>query len=171
MRDLPFNHRESLNFPNIRRGILVHAILARFEYGAAGWERDLAEVIRILSPPDSERAAAADVGRDIARYFEQSPLAELFVRKEDRTVLREFNFCDATGQVFRMDRVVVDPEAVVVLDFKTGREPSARAKAEREASDRGQLAVYRRILAEIFPGRPVKGVLAYIDQGRWETVS
>ena len=52
-----------------------------------------------------------------------------------------------------------------------GREPSARAKAEREASERGQLDIYRRILADIFPGRPVKGILAYIDQDRWETVS
>ncbi len=170
-RDLPFNHRESLNFPNIRRGNLVHALLARLEYGSAGWERDLAEIIRVFRPPDFERAAAEAVGRDIVRYFEHSPLAELFVRKEGRTVLREFSFCDAAGQVFRMDRVVVDAEAVIVLDFKTGLEPSARAKAEREASDRGQLAVYRRILADIFPGRPVKGVLAYIDQDRWESVS
>jgi len=167
--ELPFNHRESLNFLNIRRGNLVHEILARHEYGAAGWKRDLAEVIRVLRPPDSERTAVEDLGRDIARYFEHSPLAELFVRKEGRTVLREFSFCDATGRIFRMDRVVVDPDAIVVLDFKTGREPSARLKAEREASDREQLAIYRRILADIYPGRPVKGVLAYIDQGRWET--
>jgi len=169
--DLPFNHRESLNFPNIRRGNLVHAVLARLEYCAAGWDRDLAEIIRVLRPPDSERAAAEAVGRDIARYFEHSSLAELFIRKEGRTALREFSFCDTAGQVFRMDRVVLDKEAIVVLDFKTGREPSARAKAEREASERGQLDIYRRILADIFPGRPVKGILAYIDQDRWETVS
>jgi ATP-dependent exoDNAse (exonuclease V) beta subunit len=170
-RDLPFNHRESLNFPNIRRGILVHAVLARLEYVSTDWERDLAEIIRVLEPPDSERAAVEAVGRDIARFFERSPLAGLFVRKEGRTVLREFSFCDAGGRLFRMDRVVVDAEAAVVLDFKTGREPAARAKAEREAADREQLAVYRRILADIFPGRPVKSVLAYIDQGGWETVS
>jgi ATP-dependent exoDNAse (exonuclease V) beta subunit len=169
-RELPFNHRESLTLPNVRRGNLVHAILARIEFAAGGWESDLAEAVRALRPSDAERDAAEAVGRDIARYFERSPLAELFARKEGRTALREFSFCDASGQVFRMDRVVVDPDAVVVLDFKTGREPSAKAMAEREASDRGQLAVYRRILGDVFPGRPVRGILAYIDQDRWETL-
>ena len=169
--ELPFNLRESLNFLNIRRGNLVHEILARHEYGAAGWSRDIAEIIRAMRPPDSERTVIDEIGRGIALYFENGPLAEFFIRKEGRSVLREFSFCDAGGRIFRMDRVILDREEIVILDFKTGREPGARLKAEREIADREQLAAYRRILAGIYPGRPVRGILAYLDQGRWETVS
>ncbi len=37
-------------------------------------------------------------------------------------VLIEAEFIDKTGSLFRMDRVLVDKDAVTVIDFKTGGE-------------------------------------------------
>jgi ATP-dependent exoDNAse (exonuclease V) beta subunit len=76
--------------------------------------------------------------------------------------LREANFCDAAGRSFRMDRVVVDGDAVQVVDFKTGREPGL--------GDRFQVLDYLALVKDIFPGRAVHGALAYIDRGVWEAV-
>lgn len=66
----------------------------------------------------------------VARYFNKAPAGELFDRKPGRRVYRETDFCDGTGRVFRMDRVVVDEDAVTVVDFKTGAD-AGRVEADR----------------------------------------
>jgi ATP-dependent exoDNAse (exonuclease V) beta subunit len=71
-------------------------------------------------------------------------------------------FCDAAGRSVRMDRVVVDPDAVHVIDFKTGREAGL--------GDREQVLTYIAVVKDVFPGRPVRGALAYIDRAVWEPV-
>jgi ATP-dependent helicase/nuclease subunit A len=87
-------------------------------------------------------------------------------------VFREHGVCDGRGQAFRMDRVVVDADRVTVLDFKTGAgDPDPALKAAREKADREQMAVYRALLVELYPGLPVRALLAYVDQGRWEIVA
>ena len=63
-----------------------------------------------------------------------------------------------------MDRVIVDPESVLVVDFKTGG-PTPLADEYRE-----QLRRYRGLLAEIYPGRSIRSVLSYLDQDRIEEV-
>jgi len=170
--ELPGGRGEALNIERIRRGNLVHAILAEHEYFDVGWDRDLAAAADRLRLPESERPVCEEIVRTLSGYFEASPLAELFARKPGRGVRREFNVCDGRGQAFRMDRVVLDPDRITVLDFKTGGgDPDPGAKAEREGSDLEQLAVYRRLLTELFPGLPVWGFLAYVDQGRWELLA
>ena len=54
-----------------------------------------------------------------------------------------------------MDRVVVDPGGVRVVDFKTGSEP--------RGDDRAQVREYLAILRDVFPDRPVRATLVYLD--------
>ncbi len=61
-----------------------------------------------------------------------------------------------------MDRVVVDPDRVTVVDFKTGEE-------ERLEHVR-QMQEYAGILSAVYPGRRVEAVLAYLDTGRLRRV-
>jgi ATP-dependent exoDNAse (exonuclease V) beta subunit len=60
-----------------------------------------------------------------------------------------------------MDKVVVDTDVVTVLDFKTGEEQNEYATQVRN---------YIAILREVFPGRAVKGMLAYVDSGEIRSV-
>ena len=53
----------------------------------------------------------------------------LFEPRPGRRVFREVDFCDAEGRAFRMDRVVVDPDAVTVVDYKTGADTDAGRRA------------------------------------------
>ena len=166
--ELPSNRRESLNTENIRRGETAHRIMAGLEFIRSGWEGDISEIIRTLAPRENEASLFETTGRSLIRYFEGSPLRSLFQEKEGRRVMREFDFCDARGAVYRMDRVVLDPEAVTVIDFKTGSEAAEMGRSAWEQADREQVATYVRILKEIYPERSVRGVLAYIDKDRWE---
>jgi RecB family exonuclease len=84
-------------------------------------------------------------------------LSNAFAAAPGRTILIEQEFCDETGRLFRMDRVVVDPAVVTVIDFKTG--------AEDPASHEGQLRTYMHILASVYPERAVEALIAYVDRG------
>ncbi len=170
--ELPGGRGEALNYEQIRRGNLVHALLAELEFVEAGWESDLAAAAERLRLSEPEREAVGGIVQGLASYFEGIPPAELFLRKPGRSVFREHSVCDGRGQAFRMDRVVVDADRVTVLDFKTGAgDPDPALKAAREKADREQMAVYRALLVELYPGLPVRALLAYVDQGRREIVA
>jgi ATP-dependent exoDNAse (exonuclease V) beta subunit len=77
-------------------------------------------------------------------------------------VLREQEFCDEAGRLFRMDRVVVDPDRVTVVDFKTGAEETGRYEED--------VRTYARILGQVYPERHVDGLLAYVDAGSVQKV-
>jgi len=168
--ELPPNRRETLNYENIRRGEIAHRILAELEFLIAGWDEDVAGIIRKLGRQEAEKPLFDSVGSSLVRYFQSAPLTEYFEKKENRRVLREFDFCDASGAVYRMDRVVIDRDSVSVIDFKTGPQTGAPGRAEWERADREQVAAYVRIMREIFPEKSVRGILAYIDKNKWETV-
>jgi ATP-dependent exoDNAse (exonuclease V) beta subunit len=143
-----------------RRGELVHRVLelaggasletleealAAAADRAAREAREPPEEARLLLPA----LAALVRGTAVAATFEPGPAG--------RRVLLEQEFCDRAGRLFRMDRVVVDPDRVTVVDWKTG----AEEPAQHEAQIRG----YMDILAEAWPGRAVTGILAYVDHG------
>ena len=168
--ELPPNRRESLSYGAVRRGEIAHGIMAGLEFVEGGFAEAVAAVVRDARPPELEAPLWRETGRAIVRYFESFPAAALFAKREGRRVLREADFCDAEGRAFRMDRVVVDPDAVTVVDFKTGADPDAGRRAARVEADRAQVRAYMRILGEAVPGRPVRGFLAFIDEGRFEAV-
>lgn len=173
--DISAPPRDALNAGNIRRGILAHEILAGLEHvrgGRAGWDAEVAGVIRKIRPSEFERAFYEDVGRAVAAYFgaPDSPLARYFEEREGRRILREFSFCDAAGNAYRMDRVVLDRDEVTVIDFKTGFVGEKKSRERRDAEDRQQMRDYLNIAGEIYPGRRLRGILARIDEKRAETV-
>ena len=169
--ELPPNRRESLNHGAVRRGEIAHGILSGLEFVERGFTEEVAAAVRKARPPEPEAPLWEETAAAVSRYFEASgPAAELFAKKEGRAVLREADFCDAEGRAYRMDRVVVDADAVTVVDFKTGSDPDAARRAALAEADREQVRAYMRILADAIPGSPVRGFLAFIDEGLFEAV-
>ncbi len=62
-----------------------------------------------------------------------------------------------SGQV---DRLLVTDDAVSVIDFKTNRPPPEKEKDVDPAYLR-QMAAYRDVLRDIYPGRVVRAVLLW----------
>ena len=62
-----------------------------------------------------------------------------------------------SGQV---DRLLVTPDRVLVLDYKTNRPPPAEA-TQVPALYLRQMAAYRAVLAQAFPDRPVECALVW----------
>ena len=66
---------------------------------------------------------------------------------------------DGTVVAGTVDRLLVEPHRVSVIDFKTGRVPSSQAAIP--ASHVAQMSAYSRALQVIFPGRQIRAALLY----------
>lgn len=147
---------EGIHPAEVRRGELVHAVLARLEFtDADSLKGDLARCL------EEERRAGragdiADIGALLDAFLSRAEVLELFRKAEGRIVWNEQEFVRSDGQLFRIDRVIVDPSSVVVVDYKTGAERNEYAE---------QVENYLAIAREAFPGRSVLGLLAYVDLG------
>lgn len=62
----------------------------------------------------------------------------------------------------RIDRLVVLPDRVLVVDFKTNR-PSPDAIEAADPAYLRQMALYAAVLADIFPGRRVEAAIVWTD--------
>jgi len=68
----------------------------------------------------------------------------------------------ADGSLTRMDRVVLDPGVVSVLDYKTGDEKPGYTE---------QVTKYINILRDFYKTNTVQGYLVYIDRNQVRPVS
>jgi ATP-dependent helicase/nuclease subunit A len=64
-----------------------------------------------------------------------------------------------SGQI---DRLVVTPSEVLIVDYKTNHAPPGRA-AEAPLGYVRQLALYRVVLQKLYPGRPVRAALLWTE--------
>jgi len=62
----------------------------------------------------------------------------------------------------RVDRLVVSPDRVLVVDYKTNR-PSPDRIEDADPAYLAQMAVYAAVLAEIFPGREIDAAIVWTD--------
>jgi ATP-dependent helicase/nuclease subunit A len=70
----------------------------------------------------------------------------------------------------RVDRLAVLAERVVILDYKTNRVPP-RTADRIPFAHQAQLAIYREILAPLYPGRRVDCMLVYTEDASIHTLS
>lgn len=143
-----------------RRGALIHALLQQLpeappESRSAFADRRLAREAGLTPAQRAEIAAAAlrVLGdRRFAAVFGPGSRAEVSLVGAVR------------GQpvAARVDRLVVTPEKVLVIDFKTNRVAPDDAAAASPAYIR-QLALYVALLRQIYPGREIEAALLWTD--------
>ena len=142
-----------------RRGRLIHGLLQRLpdvepEQRAAAARAWLAR----QGAGDAEAEAHAN---EALRVVEDARFAAVFgaASRAEAPIVGE-----AAGKAVRgvVDRLVVDDERVIVLDYKTDRPAPRRADAAPESYVL-QLALYREVLRKIFPNKPVSCVLLWTE--------
>ncbi|WP_343564065.1 double-strand break repair helicase AddA [Kiloniella sp. b19] len=152
-----------------QRGRLVHRLLQSLpDIDQDRWEQT---ALRFLSSPlhglDAEEAMA--LSRETLQVLRHPDFAEFFgpdSRAEvplTGLVYQEDGRVDViSGQV---DRLLVQPDRVVVLDFKTNRPPPQQAGDVQPVYLR-QLALYKRVLMDLYPGRRIECCLVWTDETR-----
>jgi len=137
------------------RGEFIHRILAGIEFLDGPPEDELERLVkesRHLLPPGLDPDA---VRSDLMQFLSTEAGAGLFRRRAGRVVRTEAEFISASGDLFRMDRLVIDPDAATVIDFKTGQRPASEYRQQMDS--------YLRILRDVYPGLRCDAMLAYID--------
>lgn len=146
-----------------RRGDLIHRLLERLpdipavdRPGAAirmlSRERDLSDAQR------GEMIAAAFAVLDDERF---GPVFGPGSRPEVALT----GTIGTTAVSGRMDRLVVTPDRVLVVDYKTNRPAPARIE-DADPAYVLQLAIYASILADLYPDRTIEAALVWTDGPR-----
>ncbi|MDE2631175.1 MAG: PD-(D/E)XK nuclease family protein, partial [Alphaproteobacteria bacterium] len=146
-----------------RRGLLVHALLARLPEVPAAERAAVARKflsLRNVPPGEAEVLVAETLAvlshPDFAPAFAPGGRAEL-------PILADLPELGAGARVNgRIDRVAVDDAQVWALDFKTNRPPPTRIE-DVPRLYLAQMALYRAALARIFPGRRIACALIWTE--------
>ena len=148
------------------RGTLVHRLLQSLPDLATDRRRDAA--LKYLARnadgwTDGDREALADgvlaliADPRFASVFTAGGRAEVsIVGRLDRPGLPPRL---VSGQI---DRLVVTPDEVLIVDYKTNHAPPSSA-AEAPLAYLRQLALYRAVLAKLYPQRPVRTALLWTE--------
>ncbi len=155
---------EGARAAGLKRGRLVHRLLqmlpdlpqARWAESAAAY---LARAVHDLSPDAAttlwQEAESVLIHPDLRPLFGPEARAEVPLVGRVGDVI-------VSGQV---DRLWVGPQAVLVADFKTNRPPPDLETGVSRAY-RQQMALYRALLRQLYPDRPVRCWLVWTDGAR-----
>jgi len=93
----------------------------------------------------------------VMRLVSAGPLKRFFY-VERGSVYNEKEVVDSLGNTKRIDRLIVTPEEIIIIDYKSSAEESFSDK------NKEQVMQYKNIVGEIYPGKKVSGYLVYIDR-------
>lgn len=144
-----------------QRGRLVHRLLESLPDLPAP-AREAAALAFLRRPVwGLDEAAAVDLAAETLAVLDDAAFAELFApgSRAEVPLTGIVGGHVVSGQV---DRMVVTPEAVRVVDFKTNRPPPRRVEDVAEAYLM-QMATYRAVLSQLYPDRPVRCALLWTD--------
>jgi len=153
-----------LGLGRFRRGILVHRLLQLLpdlpESGRASAAMRL--LAREPDLTDEQRREMADAALAVladerfAAVFGPGSRAEVAVAGGASSL-------PATLKVSgRIDRLVVAPDRVLVVDFKSNR-PAPERIEDADPAYLTQMALYVAVLEEVFPGRAIEAALVWTD--------
>jgi ATP-dependent helicase/nuclease subunit A len=146
------------------RGEFIHRVLYGVEYLCEDMDGLLEDIIGRVAAATASEPAAEGVKELLLRLLGRREIATYFEPHPGREVRREQEFSDEEGHLFRMDRIVIDPDRVTILDFKTG------GTGGTEEKYRAQMRKYMKIAKDIYPGRRMEGRIVYIDLGEIRTL-
>ncbi len=136
-----------------QRGVRIHRIL---ELLPANADEVLIARIAAHVAPEWEEGARNEAVAEVARLYSQEAWLWHHPRAAEAsvagTITHEGAKIPVSGQV---DLLVHTPEAVVIVDYKTGREVPASA-AEVPPNYILQLKLYAELLKQIYPQKPIR---------------
>ncbi|MDQ0395397.1 double-strand break repair helicase AddA [Labrys monachus] len=147
----------------LRRGGLIHALLQRLPAVAPAERQQRALDFLARAAPEwpgdheswAQEALAVLALPDLAPLFGPGSRAEVDL---GGAIARPGKPDYAVAG--RIDRLAVTPEAVWIADFKTNSRPPA-GLAEVPPAYVAQIALYRHLLARLYPDRPIRGAIVW----------
>ena len=139
------------------RGEFIHRVLYLLGQREDDVGKRLEDLIQRVEHETNSRYAPEEMKRLLLEFLGHEEVKPCFEPKPGRVMKLEQEFSDSKGNLFRMDRVVIDEDRVTVMDYKTGHEKKFEGRYI------SQLKNYMRILKEVYPGKKIEGMIAYVD--------
>jgi ATP-dependent helicase/nuclease subunit A len=155
----------TLGLGRYRRGEIIHRLLQLLPDVAAAERRGAAArlLARELDLTEDQRAEMAAAALAV---LEDPQFAAVFGPGSRAEIALAGSAPGLAASISgRVDRLLVEPDRVLVADFKTNRPAPATIEAAEPAYLR-QMAVYWAVLRAIFPGRRVEAALIWTDGPR-----
>ena len=150
-----------------RRGDLIHRLLQLLPDVPTA-DRRVAAGRLLDREPDLTPAQRAEMMTAAFGVLEDVAFADVFgpgSRAEAAIAGTSPRLPAGLGVSGRVDRLLVTPDRVLVVDYKTNRPAPARIE-DADFAYRVQMALYAAVLAEIFPGRQIEAALVWTDGPR-----
>ncbi len=158
----PLSDRGGLG--RFRRGDLIHKLFEVLPDIAPDKRRDAAARLLAREPnlTDDQRAEMIDAAFGV---LEDTRFAAVFgpgSRAEAAIAGTAKDLPDGVAISGRLDRLIVAPDQVLVVDYKTNRPAPARIE-DADPAYVAQMAVYVAVLRALYPGRQVEAALVWTD--------
>jgi ATP-dependent helicase/nuclease subunit A len=142
-----------------RRGSLIHALLERLASVEPADRFDCALRWLDQSAGVTDSAERTDIAKHVCDVISHPGFAPLFGPDSLGEAPLAATLPDGRVIAGTVDRLLVEPSQISVIDFKTGRVPETDDAIP--ASHRAQMTAYSEALKVIFPDRAVKAALLY----------
>lgn len=146
-----------------RRGVLIHHLLEVLPDLDAGARTEAGRRSLARRAPDLDGAEREEMLAEALAVLDDPAMAPVFApgSRAEVPVTGMVGRLAVSGQV---DRLAVNGDAVWIVDYKTNRPPPETVDGVA-MTYRRQMALYREILGQIHPGKPVRSALVWT----WET--
>jgi ATP-dependent helicase/nuclease subunit A len=147
------------------RGSLTHRLLQSLPDVPPERREQAARAFLARAARDLDAAQQARIAEQVLRIVAHSDFAALFGpgSRAEVPLVGRLTVGGETVQVSgQIDRLVVSPADVLIADFKSDRTPPERIEDVPLGYLR-QLALYRALLMQLYPGRPVRAALVWTE--------
>jgi len=152
-----------------KRGSLIHKLL-QFLPETAAPERP-AKIAGFLKQraPEFDNSEIEKICGEVLSLLDNPSFGSVFGpgSKAEVPLIGEVNGKIISGQI---DRLVVDRNTVIVVDFKTNRKPAA-APGEVPAAYVAQLKAYKALLQKIYPEKEIKTCILWTNDANMMEIS
>jgi ATP-dependent helicase/nuclease subunit A len=147
------------------RGSLVHRLMQSLPDIPAGNRRKAADDYLARAGGKLAAEERAKLAEQVMLVLEDQRFYELFTHRSraEAPIVGRLKLGGKTVRVAgQIDRLAVTQGSVLIADFKTNRPAPGRIEDVPEAYVR-QLALYRAVLAKLYPDRPVRAALIWTE--------
>jgi ATP-dependent helicase/nuclease subunit A len=152
-----------------KRGLLVHRLLQSLPELPAGEREETARRVLALPSHGLSSEEQDEIRRETLAVLGHPDFAAIFGPGSQAEVSL-VGLVEGQALSGQIDRLVVEKDRVLIVDFKTLRPPPA-TEAEVAPVYLRQLALYKAALGEIFPGHQIRCALLWTEGPRLMPVS
>ncbi|MDF3810462.1 double-strand break repair helicase AddA [Rhodopseudomonas sp. BAL398] len=157
----------------LQRGALVHRLLQSLPDLPAARRRDAATIYLARNAADWSEADREALAANVLGLIADARFAALFGPGSRAEVPIAGRLPQPGAPLLvsgQIDRLVVTPDEVLIVDYKTNHAPPHNA-ADTPPEYLRQLALYRAVLARLYPDRPVRAALIWTESTEFMEIS